>query len=103
MGKSERRDGFEFINSDGSIWLTIPLHELSHAGVDRISNELFAWNKVDSIYIHLITYHKAYRQKGKCGWYQRKISYVKYHIIGHDIKPGEAIRMLYEIIGSIDF
>ena len=103
MAKAEHREGFEFINSDGSIWLTLPVYELSSASVDEVKNELSTWIKADSVFSYLIMCRKAYRQKGKCGWYQRKIAYVKYHIIGHDIKPGETIRMLYDIIGSIDF
>lgn len=110
MAKAEHREGFEFMDSkEGflgmgcSVWLTLPLYELSSASVDEVKNELSTWIKANSVFSYLIMCRKAYRQKGKCGWYQRKIAYIKYHIIGHDIKPGEAIRMLYEIIGNIDF
>ena len=103
MAKAEHREGFEFTNSEGSIWLTLPVYELSSASIEEVRHELLGWVKVNEVFIHTIMCRKAYRQKGKCGWYQRKIAYIKYHIIGHDIKPGEAIRMLYEIIGNIDF
>lgn len=103
MAKAERREGFEFTNYEGSIWLTLPVYELSSASIEEVRNELLGWVKVNEVFIYNIMCRKAYRQKGKCGWYQRKIAYVKYHIIGHDIKPGEAIKMIYEIIGHIDF
>lgn len=110
MAKTEHREGFEFIDSDGdylgqceSIWITLPIYELSTASIGEVRNELLGWQRVDAVFAHTIMCRKAYRQKGKCGWYQKKIAYVKYHIIGHDIKPGEAIRMIYEIIGNINF
>ena len=103
MANAEHREGFEFTNSDRSIWLTLPVYELSSASIEEVRHELLGWLKVDEVFIHAIMCRKAYRQKGKCGWYQRKIAYVQYHIIGHDIKPGEAIRMIYDIIGHIDF
>lgn len=110
MAKVEHREGFEFMDSKGgflgmgcSVWLTLPLYELSSARTEEVKHELLEWQKAEAVYDYVIMCRKAYRQKGKCGWYQRKIAYIKYHIIGHNIKPGEAIRMLYEIIGNIDF
>ena len=110
MAKAEHREGFEFMDSkegflgmSGSVWLTLPIYELSSASTEEVKHELLEWQKAEAVYDYVIMCRKAYRQKGKCGWYQRKIAYIKYHIIGHDIKPGEAIRMIYEIIGHIDF
>ncbi len=40
MAKAERREGFEFINSDGSIWLTLPVYELSSARTEEVKHEL---------------------------------------------------------------
>ena len=109
MAKAEHREGFEFMDSKegflgmrGSVWLTLPLYELSSASTEEVKHELLGWQKAEAVYDFVIMCRKAYRQKGKCGWYQGKIAYVKYHIIGHDIKPGESIRMLYKIIGHID-
>ena len=63
MAKAEHRDGFEFTNSDGSIWLTLPVYELSSASIEEVRHELLGWVKVDEVFIHTIMCRKAYRQK----------------------------------------
>lgn len=100
MAKAIWREGFEFSSSEGHIWLTLPLYELSYATTETVKNDLLRLLKADQVFVYIITCRKAYRQKGKHRWYQRKAIYVKYHIIGHNIKRGESIKTLYDIIDN---
>lgn len=85
MAKAEHREGFEFTNSDRSIWLTLPVYELSSASIEEVRHELLGWVKVDEVFIHAIMCRRAYRQKRKMQMVSKEdcICTIPYHRARH--------------------
>jgi len=99
----ERFLGYEFWDSDGQIWLTLPLTELGNATVDEVEHELFLWSKVDEIASYVIDCQQAYLKSGVCGFSSGAVKFVRFSIWSQQIKKGEAIKMLYTCIREINF